>query len=71
MTRTPTEAEILTIATHRDFTVHKYNYRHEKLRKLTRRMAQDGKLTMVMYDGKQFYYRTPSAVDTKEQGAAV
>lgn len=54
-----TEAEVLAMAACRDFIVHKYRDRHEKLRKLTRRMCRDGKLVMVMYDGKQFYYRTP------------
>lgn len=54
-----TEAEVLEIAQRRDFCVHKYRYGHEALRKLTRRMCKDGKLVMVLFDGKQFYYRTP------------
>jgi hypothetical protein len=54
-----TENEVLLIAGRRDLVVHKYRDSHAKLRKLTRRMCKDGKLVMVMYDGRQFYYRTP------------
>jgi hypothetical protein len=53
-----TEEEVLMIARHSDFRVHKYRYSHESLRKLTRRMCKDGKIVMVLFDGKQFYYRT-------------
>jgi len=54
-----TEAEVLHLASRRDFVVHKYRDKHWKLRKLTRRLCTDGKLDMVMFDGKQFYYRVP------------
>jgi hypothetical protein len=54
-----TEEEVLAQARRADFIVHKYRDRHEKLRKLTRRMCKEGKLEMVLFDGKQFYYRTP------------
>lgn len=37
--------------------VSKYNYSHEKLRKKTRRMCKDGKLTMTMQDKEFFYYK--------------
>lgn len=53
------EPEILAVAARRDFVVNKYRWSHASLRKKTRRMAADGKLEMVMYDGQQFYYRTP------------
>jgi hypothetical protein len=53
------EEEVVVMARHADFVVHKYRHTHEKLRKLTRRMCRDGKLKMVMFDGQQFYYRTP------------
>lgn len=53
-----TEAEILAVAAHRDFVVSKYRWSHASLRKKTRRMVADGKLFMVLFDGRQFYYRT-------------
>jgi hypothetical protein len=54
-----TRAEILLIASQRNLTVHKYRWGHDKLRKLTRRMAKDGLLVMVLFDGRNFHYRTP------------
>jgi hypothetical protein len=54
-----TEAEILAIARRSEFMVWTYRWRHEKLRKLTRRMCKDGKLVMVMRNRDQFFYRTP------------
>jgi hypothetical protein len=52
-----TEAQVLEIAASRPFYVHKYRYRDEKIRKLTRRMCKDGKLVMTMFDGRYFHYR--------------
>lgn len=54
-----TEEEILIIASRTEFCVPKYSYRHEKLRKLTRRMCKDGKLVLALGNSKQFFYRTP------------
>ena len=51
-----TEDKVLAIAGRTEFCVSKYSYSHEKLRKLTRRMCKDGKLVLVMYNGKQFFY---------------
>lgn len=52
-----TEEEVLFIAAKRDFLVSKYLWRHEALRKLTRRMHREGKLKRIMFDGRNFYYR--------------
>jgi hypothetical protein len=54
-----TEAEVLIMASRRDFVVHKYRDSQAAVRKLTRRMYKDGKLDMVLFDGRQFYYRVP------------
>ena len=53
-----TEDEVLFIAARRDFTVSKYRWGHSALRKLTRRMRADGKLELVGFDGRNFYYRS-------------
>jgi hypothetical protein len=49
---------ILTIAKQRDYCVHIYSYRHEKVRKLTRRMCKDRLLVMTMRAGDYFVYRS-------------
>jgi hypothetical protein len=61
-----TEEEVLIVARQRELVVHKYRDSHEKLRKLTRRMAKDGKLVMVLFDGRQFYYRTPGSFNEND-----
>lgn len=55
------EEQILKIAATRDFRVSKYAWSHDGLRKLTRRMCKDGKLTMVAKDGDGFTYRTSAS----------
>ena len=52
-----TEEEVLIIAEHSDFRVHKYRWSHTALRKLTRRMCRDGKLRLAGFDGTNFIYR--------------
>lgn len=54
-----TEEEILSIAARIDFPVHKYRRKHEALRKLVRQLERDGKLHLVAFDGREFFYRTP------------
>lgn len=54
-----TEEQILAIADDREFFVHKYGERHEKLRKLTRRMCKDGKITLVQSNSRGFNYLSP------------
>ena len=56
-----TEEQILTIANEREFFVHRFGERHEKLRKLTRRMCKDSKLRMVNQTSRGFTYSTPEA----------
>jgi hypothetical protein len=65
-----TERQILEIASSGIFYVNKYSYSAEKVRKLTRRMCKDGKLTMVMFDGKYFHYRKSKGYEchTRPQG---
>lgn len=57
-----TEEQILAIANEREFFVHRFGYRHEKLRKLTRRMCKDGKLRMVNRTSRGFTYSTPESL---------
>lgn len=56
-----TEAQILGIANEREFFVNRFGERHEKLRKLTRRMCKDGKLRLVNRTTRGFTYTTPEA----------
>lgn len=51
-------ARILEIAEHHDFTVHCYSWSASNTRRLTRRMAADGLLVMVMRTKTHFHYRT-------------
>lgn len=51
-----TEAEVLFIAAKRPFLVSRYLWRHEALRKLTRRMHREGKLKRIAFDGRNFHY---------------
>lgn len=53
-----TEDQILAIAHTQSFYVQRFGTRHEKLRKLTRRMQKDGKLTLVNRTSHGFNYTT-------------
>lgn len=68
-----TEAQILAIAAEREFYVQRFGERHEKLRKLTRRMQKDGKLRLVKRTTRGFNYTTPEAAyfDRVEQEFAL
>lgn len=57
-----TEQQILAIAHEREFYVQRFGYRHEKLRKLTRRMCKDGKLKLVNRTSRGFTYSTPESL---------
>lgn len=68
-----TEEQILAIANERSFHVQRFGERHEKLRKLTRRMLKDGKLRLVKRTSRGFDYTTPEAAyyDRVEQEFAL
>lgn len=53
----------MRIADARAFYVSRYSWSHERLRKITRRMAKDGRLVLVTNAKDGFYYRTPMAVE--------
>lgn len=50
--------QILDIAARKDFIVDRYAYRHDKVRRLCRRMAKDGELVLISQDKQGFTYRT-------------
>jgi hypothetical protein len=55
--------ETMRIADARAFYVSRFSWSHARLRKITRRMAKDGLLTLVASPKDGFYYRTPMAVE--------
>lgn len=54
-----TKERVLAVAAVREFFVPKYGYHAEALRKMTRRMRNDGELTLICADKRGFFYRTP------------